>query len=793
MRRLAVTLLLLAPLPLAAQGWLVPPGCEPVPCPRPRPCPAPPRCPPPGVAVAAIARTASDVRVALVDRVLRFEVTEKFVNRGAGLGEADYFFPLPRGAAFQELQLSIDGQLVAGEVMDAAEARRVYEEIVRRQRDPALVEWAGAGLLRARVFPIAPGEEKTVVVRFQAVAPREGDALRVDYARGRGPRPGFLAPPRPAPMPVDDAPRRPTAGGGAARASFVLTYPAGEGYGTPYSPTHVLRAAGERRGERRVEVEGAGGDVTILLPVRRAERASVALLAHAPGGTDGYALLTVTPPARPTRVAPRDLTFVLDVSGSMSGTKLAQAKAAGRQLLATLGERDRFRLIDFSTDVREFRDGFVPATAANVAAAGRYLEALEAEGSTNIAGALRSALGERALEGPSGGRVAATGRLSLVLFVTDGEPTVGERDPEALATLAADRRGAARVFTFGLGADVNAALLERVALEGRGTAHFVRPTESVERAVSVVGSRLTAPVATDVTVRAEGEGGEPIRLARSYPSGALDLFAGQDLVLLTRYAGSGTARVVIEGQGPDGPVRWTSEARFPERERANAFVARLWATQRVGWLSAERRAHGPNPELDAELRELGERYGIPTELTSYFVREPDVLARSRPQSRSLQLSEIVVTGSGTAADAADASVSAPAPAASRRVDPHTERFESAKRAAAQRAATTIADSDASDPGVAGGAGQVRRAGARVFSERGGVWVDARYHEGMTVVRVKPYSAAWLRVAELLPDARDALAVSERVIVAGRDVAVEVGPDGAESLSAREEAELARRW
>ena len=133
-----------------------------------------------------IERTRSDVRVELVDRVLKYEVEERFVNRGGTIGEADYLFPLPNNAAFQDLKLSINGELVSGETMNVDEARRIYENIVRTQRDPALVEWMGHGLLHARIFPINPGEEKKIVVRFQSVAPREGDALRIDYFRGVG-------------------------------------------------------------------------------------------------------------------------------------------------------------------------------------------------------------------------------------------------------------------------------------------------------------------------------------------------------------------------------------------------------------------------------------------------------------------------------------------------------------------------------------------------------------------------------------------------------------------------------
>src|SRR5215204_3428077 len=190
MRRVLAALLFLVPAALSAQGRIIPRPCVlPVPrdpasgsgqVPRAEVNPVRPPCPP----ASAVVRTRSDVRVELVDRVLRYEIEERFVNRGSLIGEADYLFPLPKGAAFQDLKLSIDGEMVAGETLGAAEARRIYEEIVRRQRDPALVEWMGRGLLRTRIFPIQPGEERRIIVRLQAVAEREGDALRVDWSGG---------------------------------------------------------------------------------------------------------------------------------------------------------------------------------------------------------------------------------------------------------------------------------------------------------------------------------------------------------------------------------------------------------------------------------------------------------------------------------------------------------------------------------------------------------------------------------------------------------------------------------
>src|SRR5688500_8918560 len=175
MRALSVLIALAIPTIASAQGIVIPR------CPRPMPDRPVVECLP---ARPQVVRTRSDVKVELRDRVLRYEVEERFVNNGAMIGEADYVFPLPKGAAFRDLKLSIDGEMVAGETMSATEARRIYEDIVRRQKDPALVEWMGHGMLRTRIFPIQAGQERRVIVRFESVAEREGDAVRVDYFRG---------------------------------------------------------------------------------------------------------------------------------------------------------------------------------------------------------------------------------------------------------------------------------------------------------------------------------------------------------------------------------------------------------------------------------------------------------------------------------------------------------------------------------------------------------------------------------------------------------------------------------
>src|SRR5689334_15300634 len=222
--------------------------------------------------------------------------------------------------------------------------------------------------------------------------------------------------PHPVPLPMprrtieDDATRSASTvqRGEETGDVFTLVYTNRDDFGAPYSPTHELRV-NDRGARREVTAVGDAPQLTILLPLRRTSAASVAMLPYAPGGEDGFALITVTPPAVTPRTTPRDLTFVVDVSGSMRGQKMEQARAAGRQMLASLGSQDRFRIIDFSTDVRTFASGFTPATRRNVDDANRYLDDLRPDGSTNISGALEEALDTSVDDS----------RMPIVFFVTD--------------------------------------------------------------------------------------------------------------------------------------------------------------------------------------------------------------------------------------------------------------------------------------------------------------------------------------------------------------------------------------
>ena len=440
-----------------------------------------------------ITRTESQVRTTIEGRIARVEVAEQFRNQGGSIAEGSYLYPLPGEAVFQNFSLWMGNQELRGEMMNADQARGIYEEIVRRQKDPALLQLAGHGLVRARVFPIQAGETRKIALRYTQLLDRAGDALRLRYAVGDRGRTNF---------------------------SFVVNVPDAGEFGQPYSPTH--RIATERHGgqlEITVETDGAG-DIELFLPLRHGVVGTSAVT-HAPGGEDGYVMLLLSPAvSEDGAVVPRDLSFVVDVSGSMSGTKLDQAKAALRQALGTLNSVDRFRLVSFSSGVRNFREGWSPVTASSLQEARQFVDALQAEGGTNIAGALDAVLGATVPED----------RLPIVVFLTDGVPSVGEQEPDRIAAAAAGHVGRTRIFTVGVGHDVNTYLIDRLAKEGRGSAEYVAPDASVEVAMGNLLGKIRRPALVNLRIV-----DSPVRLVDLSPGTLPDLFYGEELTVFGRY------------------------------------------------------------------------------------------------------------------------------------------------------------------------------------------------------------------------------------------------------------------
>ena len=702
-------------LPVQAQGWI---EIE---------RPANPEVP-----MGDVERTGSQVRISVDGRIARVEVEELFRNSGSRLAEGSYLYPLPGEAVFTNFSLWMGDQEIRGETMNAEQARAIYEEIVRRKKDPALLTFAGHGLVRAQVFPIQPGETRKVVLRFTQVLSRSGDAARLRYSLGNR--------------------------GSTGPSSFVVAVTNASSYGSPYSPTHTIET---RRAGNRFEVSlpaGAAGEVELFLPLRKG-LVGTSLVTHAPGGEDGYFMLLLAPAAAEAGTSgPRDLTVVVDVSGSMSGTKLEQAKAALEQALGTLGSNDRFRLIAFSSAVRRFREDFVPASRDNLTAAREFVDGLSAEGGTNIAGALDAALGS-----PSGAE-----RLGIVMFVTDGLPSVGEQAPDRIAEQVAGRIGRTRIFTVGIGHDVNTYLLDRLASRGRGSAEYVPLGASVETAMGALLSKLRYPALVNLQIEET-----PVNLSQTYPVQLPDLFYGEELVVFGRYRGQGSGNVVLTGERNGRRERLVVPAAFPSSAPDNDFIPRLWAARQVGELTRQIRLEGASPALVSQVRELGLRYGILTEYTSYLVQEPvDLVTPGLSVPREDQMG-----GSRNAA-----------------AQTGRQAFERAQISAKLSDSKSLEEADAvAATQSANLAPPTKRVAGRLFIQRDKVWTDVGQSDRITITDIAAYSRAYFELVRLLPEVAAYLSVGDEVLIAGRRESIRIRATGVEVWRPGQLAELVRNF
>ncbi len=707
---------------LSAQGWI-----DPV-----RPVPQNPTGP--------VERLRSAVQVSISGRVARVTVEEWFRNNGPTLGEGMYHFPLPGEAVFSNYSLWQGDQELRGEAMDATQARSIYEEIVRRKRDPALIELAGQGLIRARVFPIAPGETRKITLKYTQLLHRAGDAWRFRYLGDKH---------------RQNAPR-----------SFRIEVDSAARLGDPYSPTHQVQVA---RHDNQLEItlpdNAAGGDFELLLPLTRG-LVGLSLTPHHPAGEDGYFMLLLAPGAADAAALRRDLVAVIDISGSMSGEKIQQARSALIQLLGTLREGDRFRLVAFSGGVRRYAEGWTNMTPDTRHDAESWIRSLEAEGGTNIAGALTEAFAQ----------APAERSLGVVVFLTDGQASTGETDPERIAESAEQNRGRFRVFSFGVGDDVTY-LLDRLTERARGTTEYLRPGENLERAVGTLAAKVASPVLTDVIITASSG----IELYDLQPGNLPDLFAGDEMVVFGRYrgAGSGEQSVTVRGRRNARQEEFTTT--FSDRDNdAARYIEQLWAARKAGALSREIRLRGQTPELMNSLKQLALRYGILTEYTSYLVQEPTIALRRDAEHQ--------IRGNAPSAPADQAGSGAVGRAVEEKSMVDASQLQSI-------VVTGSANASEFDEirRARSGINPTQRVGGRLFIMRDSVWTDLGHGDSLRVVSIAPYSDAYFAVLKALPDLREVAALEPGVLVAGKRVSIKIGTGGKTTLNPGELEKLVREF
>jgi len=472
---------------------------------------------------------------------------------------------------------------------------------------------------------------------------------------------------------------------------------------------------------------------------------------------DGYFLLLVSPEIKaPDAERPKKtVVFVIDRSGSMSGKKIEQVRAALKHVLNNLREGDLFNIVAYDSQVETFRPELQKYDEKTRAAALGFVESIYAGGSTNIDAALKTALG----------MLQDSKRPSYVVFLTDGLPTAGEtKEMKIIENARAANKVRARIFAFGVGYDVNSRLLDRLVRGNYGQSEYVKPNEDIEDHVARLYNRIEAPVLTDVRLEFEfdelkAEEGKPIN--RVYPSESFDLFAGEQLVVVGRYKKSGRAKVTVSGtvDGRQQKFSFPAELVKHSKDESNAFIERLWAMRRVGEILDELDLKGKNEELIKELVELSRRHGILTPYTSFFADEnarPEDLARAADRAgRRLSALNLAEGRAGFAQRAFKGALQRAAQAAPAAPAPAAEAADALAGAAPALGAI---------PGAAQGAGRatggglvleakqaqkelevaqqtVRQIGSRTFYLRQGQWVDSRVPEDQQskARRIKQFS------------------------------------------------------
>jgi Ca-activated chloride channel homolog len=531
------------------------------------------------------------------DQVAITQVSQTFRNTGSRQIEASFVFPLPHDGAVDKMTFLVDGKEYEATLLDAQKAREIYEGYIRRNQDPALLEWLGQGMFKTSVFPIPPGAERTVQIRYTQLIRQDTGVndLLVPLSAAR-----FTD------KPVEKF---------SLRAAITTTAK----LKNIYSPTHQVQIdrSGDNSAVVKLEADNVVPTTDFRLMYSSDDRSvGASLLSYWPEGDDsGYFTLLASPEIKPADgpVPPKCVIFVVDRSGSMSGDKIEQARGAARFVLSNLRENDLFNIIAYDSNVETFRPELQRFTPQALNEANAYVDGLFAGGSTNIDGALQTALG----------MVQDKSIATWIVFLTDGLPTTGEQNELRIAANSKKaNKNEARVISFGVGYDVNSRLLDRLSRENRGQSQYVRPDENLEEHVARLYAKLAAPVMTDIQIDYVFEGAAVAEnlVNRVYPAGKLDLFAGQQLVLCGRYRGKGPAKIRMSGKVGEEPRVVEFDVRFAEPSKSSqySFTARLWATRRIGEILDVIDLEGKNQELIDELVRLSTSHGILTPYTSWI-------------------------------------------------------------------------------------------------------------------------------------------------------------------------------
>lgn len=670
-----------------------------------------------------------DVRVEISEQLATTTVDQEFYNPNPSRLEGYYLFPIPAGATIRDFSMWIDGRETRAELLDAVKARSIYEDIVRRLRDPALLEYDGRGVFKMRVFPIEPYGKKRIKISYYEVLEKSNGSIAYSYPLGTEKFSAKAIPEVSIELHI--------------RSAVPLA-----GIHCPTHPVTIERPSPKRARVRYLSRNSLPDTDFKVFITPASGRFGLSLLTYRPRGQEGVFFFSASPNSggADSDVAEKDITFVVDTSGSMAGRSLEQAQNAILYCLGRLNRGDRFNVIRFATEAEALFPGLTAAAGANLRRAEQFVHQWQAGGGTNCEEALQTAL-------------AAAGtaqRPRLVVLVTDGKPTIGATDEEALLRIIARANpGQLRVFPVAIGSDINTHLLDKLSEQTRTFRTYITAGENIESGIARFYDKIRSPVLSDIRLTFSGH----VNARQIYPKDLPDLYRGSALTVVGRYRGSGPATITLHGRVNSRIEKFTFHANFPAFDHSHDFLLPLWAARRVGFLLDEIRLHGENRELVDEVVRLARQYGIVTPYTSYLIVEDEKIRRDRGDlaERDMTLGQSMAASPALAQKHSEAFA-----------DMKDKSGKGSVRASSElqklNQAQTASETRSSDSHFQDQDRQVKIVQGKAFYLSNGVWTDARIQAAvkLPVTRIVFASNDYFALLKKQPELAQIMALGRHV-------------------------------
>ncbi|RPI62424.1 MAG: VWA domain-containing protein, partial [Ignavibacteriales bacterium] len=520
------------------------------------------------------------------------KIDQSFYNPSQYQLEGFYIFPIPKDAIINNFTMIINGKETKAELLDSEKARKIYEDIVRQMRDPALLEYSEQNIFKLRIFPIEPRSEKKISISYSQILESNNNLVEYVY-----------------PLNTEKFSAKPL-----KNVSVKIDLKSTEKIKNIYCPTHEVDIINKNDNHSIIsfEAENTKPDTDFKLYfTKNSSTVGLSLLSYQSGKNDGYFLLSASPSIEidNSNIESKDITFILDVSGSMSGEKLEQAKKALLYCVNNLNTGDHFNVVRFSTEAYSLFKSLEKTNKQNINEAKRFIDDLQAIGGTNIEEAFSLAFKN----------YEESNRPHFIVFLTDGKPTIGEMDNEKLVKRILNaNKDKSRIFTFGIGDEINTHLLDKLTDETNAWRTYVSNDEDIEIKVSNFYDKIQSPVLSDLKLDFDN-----VEVYQTYPKNLPDLFKGSNLLVFGRYKGNGNAKITLSGKLNGKQKEFSLKDKFASSDDEYSFIPPLWASRRIGYLLDLIRLNGEDKELVDEVTMLAREHGIITPYTSYLIMEDE--------------------------------------------------------------------------------------------------------------------------------------------------------------------------